>query len=142
MLQERLVAMWDTNSQVFMVGEQELTLEVEDIYFITGLYRRGVTVMFIGRGGGGESVGSYVREYYRRGAQKISKKLPINQVVSPPLKTILFTVTQIVRSIAPHLASKAQMQYALIAMDGMVYNWCMGLLVNMKDQLTRWKRGQ
>lgn len=35
MLLERLVAMWDTDSQVFMVGDQELTLEVEDIYFIT-----------------------------------------------------------------------------------------------------------
>lgn len=37
MLLERLVAMWDADSQVFMVEDQELTLEVEDIYFITGL---------------------------------------------------------------------------------------------------------
>jgi hypothetical protein len=32
---------------------------------------------------------------------------------------------------------KGPMQHALIAMDGVVYNWCMGLLVNMKDQLTK-----
>ena len=107
MLLERLVAMWDADSQVFMVRDQELALEVEDIYFITGLSRRGVTTMFTGRGGGGESVDSYVREYCRRGAQKVSGKLLISQVVSLPLKTILFTVTQIVGSIAPHLASKA-----------------------------------
>lgn len=31
MLLERLVAIWDTDSQVFMVGDQKLTLEVEDI---------------------------------------------------------------------------------------------------------------
>lgn len=37
MLLERLVGMWDADSQVFMVGDQELTLEVEDIYFITRL---------------------------------------------------------------------------------------------------------
>ena len=98
--------------------------------------------MFIDKGGCGESVDSYVREYYRHSAQKVSGKLPISQVVSLPLKTILFTVTRIAGSTTPHLASKAQMQYALIALDGVVYNWCMGLLVNMKDQLTRCKRGQ
>ena len=85
---------------------------------------------------------SYVREYRCSGAQKVSGKLPISQVMSIPLKTILFSVTRIARSTAPHLASKAQMQYALIALDGVVYNWCMGLLVNMKDQLTRCRRGQ
>ena len=78
MLLERMVAMWDANSQVFMVGDQELPLEVEDIYFITGLSRRGVAIMFTTRGGGGELVDSYVREYCRRGAQKVSEKLPIS----------------------------------------------------------------
>ena len=133
MLLERLVAMWDFDSQVFMVENQELTLEVEDIYFITKLSQRGVTAMFTGRGGGEESVDSYVREYYHRSAQNVSNKLPISQVVSLPLKTILFTVTRIAGSTTPHLASKVQMQYALIALDGVVCNWCMGLLVNMKD---------
>jgi hypothetical protein len=46
MLLETLVAMWDIESQLFMVGDQELTLEVEDIYFITILSRTGVTTMF------------------------------------------------------------------------------------------------
>ena len=84
MLLERLVAMWDVDSQVFMVGDQELILEVEDIYFITGLSQRGVTAIFRGRGGGGEFVDSYVMEYCRCDAQKVSGKLPISQVVSLP----------------------------------------------------------
>jgi hypothetical protein len=85
---------------------------------------------------------SYVREYCRRSSQKVSRKLPISQVVSLPLRTILFTVTRIAGRTTPHLATNGQMQYALIAMDGVVYNWCMGLLVNMNDQLARCKRGQ
>ena len=109
MFLESLVAMWDVDSQVFMFGDQELTLEVEDIYFITGFSRRGVTMMFTGRGGGGEFVDSYVREYCGHGAQKVSGKLPISQVVSLPLKKILFTVTRIGKSTTPHVASKAQM---------------------------------
>lgn len=103
------MAVWDADSQVFMVGDQELTLELEDIYFITGLSRRGVTAMFTERGGGGESVDLYVREYCRHDAQKVSGKLPISQVVSLPLKIILFMVTEIARSTTPHLASKIQM---------------------------------
>ena len=122
MLLERLVAMWDVDSQVFMVGDQELALDVEDIYFITRLSQRGVTMMFTSKGGGGELVDSYVRENCHRGAQKVSDKLPISQVVSLPMKTILFTVTRINGSIAPHLASMVQMKYALIALDGVVYN--------------------
>ena len=31
LLLERLVVMWDTDSQMFMVGDQVLTLEVDDI---------------------------------------------------------------------------------------------------------------
>ena len=98
--------------------------------------------MFTGRSGGGETVDTYVREYYHRGSQKVRRKLPISQVVSLPLRTILYTVTCIARSTTPHLATKGQMHYALISMDGVVYNWCMGLLVSMKDQFTRCKRGQ
>lgn len=37
LLLQRLVAMWDANSQLFMVEDQELALEVEDIYFNMGL---------------------------------------------------------------------------------------------------------
>ena len=114
--------MWDAESQLFMVGDQELTLEVEDIYFITGLSHRGATTMFTERGGGGESINTYVREYCNRGTQKVIEKLPISQVVSLSLRTILFTMTHIVGSMAPHLATKGHIQYDLIALDGMVYN--------------------
>lgn len=142
LLLQRLVAMWDTNCQLFMGKDQELNLEVEDIYFIMGLSQIGVTAMFTIRGEGGESVDTYVREYCCRDTQKVSGKVSITQVVSLSLQTILYTVMRITGSITPHMATKGHIQYAFIAMDGVVYNWCMGLLVNMKDQLTRCKRGQ
>lgn len=63
LLLERLVAMWDVDSQLFMVRDQEFTLEVDDIYLIMRLSQRGVIMMFTRRGQGGESVDSYVREY-------------------------------------------------------------------------------
>lgn len=40
--------MWDTESQRFMVGDQMLEIEVDDIYFLTELSRRGESVYFGG----------------------------------------------------------------------------------------------
>jgi hypothetical protein len=38
---EHLVRMWDINEQAFHVGVHTLTLEIDEIYFLTGLSHRG-----------------------------------------------------------------------------------------------------
>jgi hypothetical protein len=43
-LLEYLVHMWDINEQAFHVGVHTLTLEIDDIYFLMGLSRRGSQV--------------------------------------------------------------------------------------------------
>jgi hypothetical protein len=40
-LLEHLVRMWDVNEQIFHVGVHTLTLEINKIYFLIGLSRRG-----------------------------------------------------------------------------------------------------
>jgi hypothetical protein len=40
-LLEHLVRMWDVSEQVFHVGVHTLTLDIDDIYFLTGLSRHG-----------------------------------------------------------------------------------------------------
>ncbi len=40
-LLEMIVGMWDINDQAFHVGPHILKLELEDIYFLTGLSKRG-----------------------------------------------------------------------------------------------------
>lgn len=39
LLLQRMVAMWDFDSQYFVVGDQILEVEIDDIYFLTGLSR-------------------------------------------------------------------------------------------------------
>ena len=56
LLLQRMVAMWEPDSQRFLVGDQYLDIEVDDIYFLTRLSRRGEVVEFGGRGGGGETM--------------------------------------------------------------------------------------
>jgi hypothetical protein len=47
-LLEYLVYMWDVDQQVFHVGVHVISLDIEDIYFLTGLSHRGVQVTLKG----------------------------------------------------------------------------------------------
>jgi hypothetical protein len=52
-LLEYLVRMWDPDQQVFHVGAHTLSLDIEDIYFLTGLSQHGYYVSLTGSRGGG-----------------------------------------------------------------------------------------
>ena len=70
--------MWEPNShQRFLVGDQLLDIEVDDIYFLIGLSCRGERVEFSGRGGGGEPVESYIRDLCADGTRRQGGMLSI-----------------------------------------------------------------
>ena len=48
-LLEMLIDYWDVEEEAFMIDQMPLRVEVEDIYFITGLSRRGEVVHSRGR---------------------------------------------------------------------------------------------
>jgi hypothetical protein len=52
-LLEYLVLMWDPDQQLFHVGVHTFSLDIEDIYFLTGLSRRGYHASLTGSRGGG-----------------------------------------------------------------------------------------
>jgi hypothetical protein len=62
-LLEYLVHMWDVDQQVFHVGVHVLSLDIEDIYFLTGLSRHGAQVTLTGGRGGGFPMSEYIRRY-------------------------------------------------------------------------------
>jgi hypothetical protein len=53
-LLEYLVHMWDVNKKEFRMGVHTLTLDINDMYFLTGLSHCGSQVSLIGSRGGGE----------------------------------------------------------------------------------------
>jgi len=63
-LLEYLFHMWDAKKQVFHMGVHVLSLDIEDIYFLTGLSHRGACVNLIGGRGGGLPMSDYVRRHY------------------------------------------------------------------------------
>jgi hypothetical protein len=88
-----MVGMWEPNSQCFLVKDQLLDIDIDDIYFLTGLSCRGESVEFGGQGGGGESVDLYVSDLCVEGTCKQGRKLPTQHVSDIPLRTILYTDT-------------------------------------------------
>ena len=59
-LLQMLVDHWEPEEDYFIIDQMPLCIEVEDIYFITGLSRRGDPVDLHGNPGGGLTVEDYV----------------------------------------------------------------------------------
>ena len=55
-LLQYLVSIWDENVEFFKLRDQVLELEVSDVYFITGLSRRGPVPILIGSRPSGENM--------------------------------------------------------------------------------------
>ena len=115
-LLEHILRMWNPEQQYFEVGAHILIVEVEDIYFLTGLSRWGAPISLIGSHGGGITTKELIHRHCIPGTRTSGKKIPIKVVMDGPLQTILFTMQRVVGSQGVHQASIAHMFYAIKAM--------------------------
>jgi hypothetical protein len=140
-LLEHLVQMWDPDQQVFNVGIHTLTIDIEDIYFLTGLSRWGSYVSLTSNRRGGLKMSEYCRQYCVPEDERWDRKVAIWGVTDITLRTILFTIAQMAGSAAPHMALQIYFQYALECVKPRVFNWANAVLRNLKKQLTKCRRG-
>ena len=91
-LLEHILRMWNSEKQYFEVGAHILTVEVEDIYFVKGLLRRGAPILLTGSHGGGITIQELIDRHCIPGTRTYLKKIPIKAVVDGPLQTVLFTM--------------------------------------------------
>ena len=74
-LLQMLVDYWDPYSESFHIDGMSLTIEVEDIYFITGLSRRGEVVNLCSRRPrGGLTIDEYIVVYYFLNMENVGVK--------------------------------------------------------------------
>ena len=73
-----LIDYWDLDSESFRIDGMSLTIEVEDIYFITSLFRWGEVVNLRSRGGpgGGLTIDEYIAVYYYLDIEKVGSQVP------------------------------------------------------------------
>ena len=92
-----LVDYWDPNLKSFQIDGMSLTIEVEDIYFVTGLSRRGevVNLHSCGGPGGGLTIDEYIVVYCYPDTEKVGIQVPTNAIQVLGLKAILLTLGRI-----------------------------------------------
>jgi hypothetical protein len=86
------------------VGFHTLTIDIEDIYFLTGLSHHGWQVTLTGNRGGGDPMDYYVSHHCVPGTKKHNDKVAIRDVWYLHLWTILYSTTHISGSVAPHMS--------------------------------------
>ena len=124
------------------MGDLTLTLEIDDIYFLTGLSRRGAPINLVGKRPSVTTTEALLAEHAVPGAVLKSGKIPILSIGNLPLQAVLYTLTRVAGSSAAHQVSKAQMLYAIEYMEPRVFNWCDAMLRNIITQLTNCRKGQ
>lgn len=65
--------------------------------------------------------------------------IDIKKILQLDLKVVAFMVASLCGSAAPYVDTKSQMKTAVECFRGTIFNWCEGVLANMKGQLTKAK---
>ena len=87
---------WDSDSKSFQIDGTSLTIELEDIYFITGLSRWGKVVNLHSRGpGGGLTIDEYIAVYCYLEMEKVGSYIPTKSIQVLGLKAILLKLGRI-----------------------------------------------
>jgi hypothetical protein len=90
-----------------MLEGQSLVPTTEDIYFLTGLSRRGEPVNFQTFPVGSSKVSELIEEYCEAGTDRRNSSVPVSRITSLTLQTILLLIGRIIGSAAVHQASHA-----------------------------------
>ena len=69
--------MWDPYQQVFNVGAHTLSIDIEDIYFLTGLSKHGYYVSLTSSRGGGLKMSEYYNQHCVPEAERKKGKVAI-----------------------------------------------------------------
>jgi len=132
-LLEHMIGPWDAEEIFFRVGEHILTLEIDDVYFLTGLSQRGDHVNLVGKRPSRLTTKALIHTHYKDGGKKSGGKITITNVAYFPLKEILYTITRETGSASCHVAMKSHMFYAIDCTKPRVVNWFDGVLRNMRE---------
>ena len=101
-LLEHILRMGNPEQQYFEVGEHILIVEVEDIYFLILLSRRGAPISLIGSRGGDITTRELIYRHCVPGTSTLGKKIPISAVKDRALWIVLFTMQRVVGSQGVH----------------------------------------
>jgi hypothetical protein len=133
LLLEYIISLWDVTEQGFRIGIQLLTIELEDVYFLTGLLKVGIPIAFSRQRALPEQVGVYLARHCVPGARLVGGRIPIKDIRELPLRSIFFSITIVTGSTSAHLASRSQVACGVQCLEPTLFNWSTGFLRNVKE---------
>jgi hypothetical protein len=104
-----LVDYWHPDVEAIMIEGESLTPTTKDIYFLTGLSRRGEPTNLQTFPPGPFNIEEYIQMYCEDDNEKVGSQVPIHKIISLSLRVIFLLIGRITRSTALHQASQAQM---------------------------------
>jgi hypothetical protein len=139
-----LIGYWDPNRSQFVIDDETISFEVEEIYFLTGLSHQGRELNLRGGRWGDASltIQEYIISYCQVGTQKVASQIPIAWIEALTLKSMAYCVIRMPGTVAQHVISHLLMYYALEFMRPTIYDWCTSLLASVCTQLTTCKTGR
>lgn len=84
-----IVELWDVDQRFFRVGDETLTLEIDDIYFFMGLLRRGAPINLVGKRPSAVSTEALLAEHGAQGVILKGGKISIVDIGNLPLKACI-----------------------------------------------------
>ena len=133
-LLQLLVDYWDQEFETFEIDGMSLNIEVEDIYFITCLSRRGEVVNLQSRGPGGKmTIKDYIAVYCLLDTEKVGIQILKNLVQNLGMKAILLALGRIAILESLHQASRPLIFFFSSRRRHTRYDWITTLLRNMKQ---------
>ena len=90
-----------------MLEGKSLVPTTEDIYFLTGLSRRGEPVNFRTFPMGPHNIAELIAEHYEARTNHVSSQVPISKITNLSLQEILLLIGWITGSAALHQTSRA-----------------------------------
>jgi hypothetical protein len=136
-LLQYLIGLWDDAEQSFRIGPHMLEIEMDDVYFLTGLSRRGVPILLSGHRATPQPTEAYVVEHCIPVSRLVGGRIVIKFVRDLSLRSVLFSITKLAGSTNAHLASKSQFSYAIQFLEPILFNWSAWFLRNVKEKISK-----
>jgi hypothetical protein len=108
-----LIDYWNPNAKAFMLEGHSLTPMTEDIYFLTGLSRRGDLVNLHTFPPRPHNIEELIGLHCEVGTEKVGSQVPINKISNLTLKSIVLLIGKITGSTSLHQVSRAYMHCAV-----------------------------
>jgi hypothetical protein len=115
-----------------MLEGKSLVPTTEDIYFLTGLSRRGELVNFRTFPMRLHNIKELIAGHCEAGINRVSSHVTINKITNLSLQVILSLIGWITCSAALHQASRAQMNCVIQCLNVQIFDWSTTLLECMK----------